>query len=88
MGVGSLVCLQSCSKLWRSSYSSRSQTKGIHCAMNWGVFDKTENVHVALVDSEMRILKPHTLDEFCCCEPIIEQVDGYSELVVIHNEEN
>ena len=56
--------------------------------MKWGIFDKTENVHVAPIHDDMRIQEPHVLDEFCCCEPVIESVEGHDRLVVIHNEEN
>ena len=54
----------------------------------WGIFDKTENVHLAPVNDDMTMVKPHILYEFCCCEPVIESVEGYDALVVIHNEEN
>ena len=54
----------------------------------WGIFDTPDNLHVAPVGEDRRIVYPHTLDEFCLCDPEIEIVEGSDRLLVTHNEEN
>lgn len=53
-------------------------------AVRWGVWDLPDGVHVAPCN-EYGYVVGHILDDFCLCEPVIEQNPGDKKRRVIHH---
>ncbi len=57
----------------------------------WGVFETEESVHVIPINKDLKIRKPHTIDDFCKCYPKIVE-NGYGTIsdryILNHNEIN
>ena len=53
--------------------------------MKWGVFEDGETIHVAPCNEDGTLAAPHTLDDFCDCGPVAEDVGN--NYFLIHWEE-